>query len=378
MRIVIFDGIQEDHVAESMRDALVRRGHEVRWTGQVWKGYTLPSQADDVARFDALVDDVLAWRPDALLSLRVASLTRHNTDRLRSAGVRLLAWFSDDPVLFALSTEEAAPRFDVTLHTGGEEVLALYEDRTGVRGVTMPFYADPRAFPYAYDARRTPAPGERAAIFLGNTQTPMKRWRHDVLAASGVDLAIYGRVARDQVGLHGGYLASDAEVAATLPRFAVGVSIAQRFRDYHGSAYDYPGLAELGTYRLPSRVVQMAAVGLPVVDLRTDDDAPPDVPAVVVTDADALRESVSALTADPRRRAALSREGRDWFECDYTADSRAALVEALVDDPSSALALPRAERARLFATFGRPRSRRPLRVRAAAALQRPWPRRADC
>ncbi|MFC5999810.1 hypothetical protein ACFP6A_13905 [Quadrisphaera sp. GCM10027208] len=358
MRIVLFDGIQEPHVATGLRDALERRGHEVRWTGQLWKGYALPTAPQDVARLDAAVDEVLAWRPNALLTFRVAALTPANLGRLRRAGVRLLAWFSDDPVLFGLSTGPAAPLYDVTLHTGGEDVLALYEERTGVRGLTFPFYADPEAFPHAYRARSAGRSTPAAAVFLGNTQTAAKRWRYEFLARSGADLVIYGRVPQDPAGIHAGRLESDADVARVLPAFAVGVSIPQRFADYAGTPYDYPGLAELGWYSLPSRVVQMAAVGLPVVDVRPDGPGPAGVPTVEVRTAEELRDAVAALRDDVRRRAELSLTGREWFDVMHTTHSRAAMVESVIRDGSTLLSASRSERAVYYESFQRPARRR--------------------
>lgn len=356
MRIALFDSIEELHVATGLRDALQRRGHEVRWTGLLWSGYDQPTEPDDVARLDAVVEEVLAWRPDALLTFRAASLTPANLDRLRAAGVTLLAWFNDDPVLFGVSTGELAPYYDVTLHTGGSEVLDLYEQRTGVRGVTFPFYADPYAFPLAYRARSVTRGDGPRAVFLGNTHTRQKQWRYALLDASGVDVALYGKVrgATEAFRLYAGYLATDAEVAATLPRFAVGISIPQRFSDYRGTPYDFPGLAELGWFSLPSRVVQMAAVGLPVVDVRPDGPGPAGVPTVEVHDTDRLKDVVDDLVADRRRRAELSLAGYEWYHRDYTTDARAAFVERLAADPGAPARMTVDERATAYTGLGSP------------------------
>ena len=354
MRIALFDSIEELHVATTLRDALLRRGHEVRWTGLLWQGFDLPSQEEDVRRLDRVVDEVLEWRPDVLLTFRAASLTPANLERLRSAGVRLLAWFNDDPVLFAVSTGPLAPLYDLTLHTGGPEVLELYEDRVGVSGASFPFYADPSAFPFRYRAR-TAGRGERAAaVFLGNTHTLQKRWRYRLLKDSGADVVMYGKVrgTPDAFDLLAGYLNNDAEVAETLPRFKVGVSIPQRFSDYRGTAYDFPGLAELGWYSLPSRVVQMAAVGLPVIDYRPDGPGPAGVPTVEVRTPQQLRDGVAALASDRRRRAHLSLKGYEWFLESYTTDTRAAFLEDVAGDPAGVRQESRLRRAEMFREFG--------------------------
>ncbi len=353
MRIVFFDGIEELHVQTGLRDALVRRGHEVLWTGLLWQGYDQPSDPADVERLDRVVDEVLEWRPHALLAFRAASLTPRNLERLRAAGVALFAWFNDDPVLFGVSTGALAPHYDVTLHTGGEEVLDLYETRCGVKGVTFPFYADPAAFPFTYRARTAGRAERAAAVFLGNTHTRQKQWRYALLDQSGADVVIYGKVRGNPQAfpLHAGYLSDDAQVAATLPRFAVGVSIPQRFADYRGTPYDFPGLAELGWFSLPSRVVQMAAVGLPVVDVRPDGPGPQGAPTVEVHGPAELKGVVADLAADPGRRAELSLAGYEWFRGGYTSDSRAALLEELATDPKTVVSMSRDERLTAFARY---------------------------
>ena len=368
MRIALFDSIEELHVATSLRDALTRRGHEVRWTGLLWQGFDLPAAEEDVARLDRVVDEVLEWRPDVLLTFRAASLTPANLERLRSAGVRLVAWFNDDPVLFGVSTGPLAPLYDLTLHTGGTEVLDLYEDRVGVRGITFPFYADPEAFPLRYRARSAGRGERAAAVFLGNTHTRQKQWRYWLLANSGADVVMYGKVRGNPEAfpLLEGHLASDAEVAAALPRFKLGVSIPQRFSDYHGTAYDFPGLAELGWYSLPSRVIQMAAVGLPVVDYRPDGPGPAGVPTVEVRTPEELRDTVASLARNRRRRARMSLSGYGWFLRSYTADSRAALLEAVALDPEAASREPRDRRALMYTEYPR-EAAVPLRKRLVVA-----------
>ena len=350
MRIAFFDSIEELHVAQGLRHALERRGHEVRWTGLLWHGYDLPSAPDDVRRLDAAVDDVIGWRPDALLTFRAASLTPANLERLRTAGIRTLAWFNDDPVLFGVSTGEVAPLYDMTLHTGGTEVLDLYEQRVGVRGVAFPFYADRVMFPLRYRARTAGRSTPAAAVFLGNTHTRQKQWRYTVLDASGADVVVYGKVRgnTEAFPLHAGYLASVAEVAAMLPRFALGISIPQRFSDYRGTPYDFPGLAELGWFSLPSRVVQMAAVGLPVVDLRPGGPGPRGVPTVEVHDHQQLEDVVDDLARSPRRRAQLSLRGHEWFLRGYTTDARAAFLERVIQDPAGHAALDVGQRATVY------------------------------
>lgn len=346
LRIVLFDGLLEEHVPDALDRALRERGHEVLRTGRVWHGTKMPRTPQDRAALHAVVDTVLDARPDAVLTFRPAALRPEQTERLRARGVRLLAWFSDDPVLFAESTREMAGLYDVTLHTGGEETLALYE-ADGHLGVTMPFFADPRVFP-----RRWAGPAaEHDVVFLGNTHTGVKRHRYDVLAATGLPVRIFGKVAEDPAGLHAGVLSSDAEVADLLARTRIGVNIPQRFADYAGSRHDFPQLAGLGEFVTPSRVVQYAATGVPQVTYRHTEPADDEAPGVVVRAGEDLGAALRDLLADPDRQAELSRAGYEWFRRWYTADSRARLVEELVVNPGTVSWLDRTSRARLYRLY---------------------------
>src|SRR5699024_2386258 len=81
-------------------------------------------------------------------------------------------------------------------------------------------YADPETFPYRYGARTAGTRTGAAAVFLGNAHTRQKQWRYALLGESGADVVMYGQVHRraDPFPLHAGFLAADADVAATLPR----------------------------------------------------------------------------------------------------------------------------------------------------------------
>lgn len=350
MRIALFDGLLEEHVPQSLERALRARGHDVLTTGRVWQGTRLPKEPADRERLAAVVDDVLARRPDVLLTWRAAALRPEQLDRLRSAGVLLMAWFSDDPVLFRQSTGALAPHYDVTLHTGAEETLELYERDSGHLGVSMPFFTDSQAFPRTWGSRDVEYP----VVFLGNTHTRVRRWRYDLLAGTGLPVALFGKVAADDAGLHAGELADDREVAAVLARAGVGVNVPQRFADYAGTATDFPGLAELGEFRTPSRVVQYAATGVPVVTYRRTDPSPDDVPGVVVREGEDLGAAVRALLADPDRCRELSDAAHTWFLRWHTAGSRARLIEELATHPGTVRWLDRTTRARLYRLYEGP------------------------
>lgn len=347
MRIVLFDGLLEAHVQESLARALTGRGHEVHWTGRVWQGDRLPRSPEERQGIREVVDRVLRLRPDALLTFRAAALRPEELQRLRDSGITLLAWFSDDPVLFRACTGPLAPEYDVTLHTGAEEVLELYEREYDVRGVSMPFFTDPVAFPRSYGSR----PPEHEVVFLGNTHTRVRWWRYEWLASTGLPVRLFGKVAADPAGLHAGRLATDREVADVLARTTVALSTPQRFSDYAGSRYDFPGLSELGEFDTPSRLVQYAATGLPVVTYRSTPPPPHEMPSVVVREPEATADAVRDLLADPDRRSELSEAAYEWFRRWHTADSRARLLEELIAAPRAVRWLDRTARARLHRLY---------------------------
>lgn len=351
MRFAVVDDILEAHVVASLLRAMVARGHQVHHTGKVWHGSLPPTEQPDLDRVEAAVQGALDFRPDAVLVMRAAALSPQQVRRFRSRGVVTSVWFSDDPVLFKVSTREAAPLYDVTLHTCGADVLGLYEP-LGVHGLTFPFFTDAQAFPpIGLQPDRDTSLG---AIFLGHTYTEVKRWRYDWLKGSGADVTLVGRSAPDQEGLRERLASGDDEVAGILARARYAITMSQRFRDYAGTWWDYPSLASLGVFDIPSRVIQFAASALPVIAKVDDETAP--FPAVTVDDAASLGRVLARLDGDDDERVRLAHALHDWFLRRHTASRRAVFLEQVLQNPGAARAYPREARAELFADLPGERS----------------------
>jgi hypothetical protein len=348
MRISFFDTIVETHVPDSLERALAARGHEVLTTGKVWRLSAFPTQDADLRRLAAAVDRVIEWKPDVLLCFRPAALPPPLLGRLERAGIHLMAWLSDDPVFWGGTYGHVADGYRTVLHCGAAPVLDFYERAHGrPTGVNMPFFTDGVAFPHRYDPDRA----SYDVLFLGNVDKGVRAGRYDTLAGLGVDVHVHGRVAEDPAGIGRGYLDSDTEVQRAASGARLGLSIPQFFRDYGGTEHDFPGLAELGHFQYPSRVVQYAAMGLPVVSV-ADPGYVADFPELVVStgEAAALRGSVTDLLADP---AALRERGASTyqrFRRQFSAASRAMLLEHLATDDGWRT-LDAAERASLYARF---------------------------
>lgn len=357
MRIVIFDGILEHHLHESLERALLARGHEVLATGKIGHGFRFPPHGSPAPNLEHAVASALEFAPDWVLVMRPASLPPHLLRRLRRGGARLTAWFSDDPVLFDLSYAPVLEQYDRILHCGTSAVLAFYERYFGrPTGVNLPFWTDHQAFPAVWGTE----PPETRALFLGNVHDAVRRRRYFDLSRFGGDIRIHGKVGSDYARIGGGYLDTDAEVIAAGARTDWAVNIPQWFRDHRGMETWFPELDELGFFEFPSRVVQTMAMGVPTVSIidgghdfatypemlvaRTVDDAI-DIVRDTSWDADRLSElSTAVLRRFDRHFSAASRaiaiehflQDDAWIELDAAARTRwfADIVDVQADIPS--------------------------------------------
>jgi hypothetical protein len=276
-------------------------------------------------------------------------LRPEQVDRLHKRGIFTVAWFADDPVLYAAHTARVAPHYDLTLHTASAATLCLYEARLGVRGLAFPFWTDDISFPRLYDPRRC----DLDLVFIGNTQTRVKRWRYDVIAGLPLSRAIYGLVAADPAGIHAGVAPDEAGLARAAVRGRLGLNISQRFSDYAGIRLDFPGLAELGEYPLPSRVVQLGALGVPTISLVGSERAAELTsmlypPVITAYDPEQVTDVVKLMRDDLDTLNALSDQMHAWYAIHYTAAARARFLEQLVTAPSKWTGLPADRRATAF------------------------------
>jgi hypothetical protein len=292
---------------------------------------------------------VIAVRPDVVIVIRSAALRPEQVDRLREHKIFTVAWFSDDPVLYSAHTARVATHYDLTLHTATAATLDLYESNLGVRGLAFPFWTDETAFPRSYDPRRC----DLDLVFIGNTQTRVKRWRYDWIADLPLSRAIYGEVAHDPAGIHAGVAVDDRALARACVRGRWGLNISQRFVDYAGTRFDFPGFEDLGEYSLPSRVVQLAALGVPTVSLVVNERAAQSMaqlfpPVVTVRGREELIALVAGMRDDIEGLSARSDDTHAWYARHYTASARARFLEHVLAAPRKWTKLPAARRATAF------------------------------
>lgn len=332
MRVALYDGILEKHVVDSLERAFASRGHEVYNTGKVGHGYEFASGKAELRFLEIVVAEVIDWAPDWVFVFRPASLPPHLMERMQRRGIKLAAWFSDDPVLFDLTYGPVVEQYDLVLHCGNAEVLRFYERQFGrPTGVNVPFWTDHDVFPRVWGTE-DPASD---ALFLGNVQDEVRRQRYFDLAQLQSSVTVYGNVGNDYYGLSGGYLDSDAEVVAAGARARVALSVPQFFVNHRGLRTWFPGLDTLGFFEYPSRIIQYMAMGLPVVNVIPGKPAFKTFPEMIVCDSfEEADDAITTLKHDPERLQALSDATAERFDRHYSALSRVLLFEHLVEDDS--------------------------------------------
>ena len=329
MRVAIFDGILETHVGSSLKRAFIARGHDVFDTGKIGHGFKFPSPGSDTSHLSHAVGQVLDYRPDLVFVMRPASLPFNLLSELKRSGAALMAWFSDDPVLFDLTYGPVVGSYDFVLHCGNERVLQFYEEVFGrPTGVNFPFWTDHEAFPYVW-GKEEPT---HDVMFLGNVHDEVRRRRYFEMGKMSSSVALYGSVGADYFGISSGYLDSDTEVAVAGGRVRTALNIPQFFRDHRGLETWFPGLGDLGFFEYPSRVVQYMAMGLPTISVVPDDAAFRSFPEMMlasgISDADQLVQTKirSGELSD------LSLATKDRFDRHFSATSRVLAIEALLDN----------------------------------------------
>ncbi|MCC9193849.1 glycosyltransferase [Arthrobacter sp. zg-Y916] len=331
MRFGIYDGIVETHVASSLERAMQAAGHNVYNTGKIGHGFKFASSKKEIHKLSVHLDELLAWEPDVIFVFRPASLPYDLLRRAKSSGAKLVVWLSDDPVLWDLSYGPVLDEYDVVLHCGTERVLRFYEEQFGrPTGVNIPFWTDQISFPYVFGREYR----ETDALFLGNVHDTVRRNRYFDLGSLRSSVRIHGSVATDYFNLWGGFLDSDQEVVQAGARSAVAINIPQFFKDHYGLETWFPGLDRLGFFQYPSRVIQYAAMGLPIISLvPTPQDLQSFPEIITVNSMGELDEAIQYVAHAPDL-ADLSVRTHQRFLDNYSAAARVMAIESLLVDDS--------------------------------------------
>lgn len=346
MHFVLFDEVLETHVVRSLASALRRRGHQVTTTGPIWQGHEFPHEEADVSRIGRALQECLADNPDVLFNFRAATLTASMLEQAQRSGLQTMVWLPDDPVLYQICYGKIVDSYDHVLHCGGEEILDFYEARHGRSGVNFPFWTGLEEWP---EVTRTP-PRRHDLAFLGNCEGTVRSGRYGFVSSLPFRTQVFGRCSDDPFGISGGYLEGEAAVAMALADASAGLNVPQFFDTYQGSKYDFDELRELGTFQFPSRVIQYACLGLPIVSLQPGGHEETFPELVIGRDRRELIEAASQLLHDPGELQRVASATHDRFLRSFSADARAALLEDLASDPQRWAALSVAERSTAFAS----------------------------
>ena len=328
MRFVIFDGIQETHVGSSLERALARRGHQVFNTGKIGHGFRFPENRDDATHLEIAVSNALDFAPDVIFVMRPASLPFPLLKRIRKSGATLIAWFSDDPVLFDLTYGPVVTSYDLILHCGNSRVLEFYESKFGYpTGVNFPFWTDHEAFPYSWGLEEP----DCDLMFLGNVEGAVRRQRYFELAKLDLRVRVHGRTGIDYLGIQGGYLDSDAQVAAAAASARMALNIPQFFEHHRGIETWFPELGGLGFFEYPSRVVQYMAMGMPTISVVPGRPVFESFPEMIVVDNIVEGEDVAKRLIDSEQLDEISSRTLQHFDANFSADARVLAIESLLE-----------------------------------------------
>lgn len=355
MKIILFDHILEVHVCNALTHALNTLGHDIYCTGKVWQGHSPPSKASDIVRIDAIVDDLISRKVDALFNFRACSLLPHHIRKLRTAGVRTVVWLPDDPVLYQVSYKNIVDLYDLVLHCGNRNVLEFYDAKGHKKGINFPFWVDPTRFVpkvKSTDVDSSPLIGGKPWVFLGNLVGPVRAGRYEQIAVLRQGLDVWGHCKADPAGMHRGYLHSIDEVSNALSQYQIGINIPQFFRDYTAPPYAFDGLGSMGHFFVPSRVVQYAAAGLPVVSIGQNIASNHFPMAILADTAEDALMLLNGLLSRKEVRTPISNASRMHVEANFSGLARAKYLVALLTDQIEASVLSLHEREFAYTWWG--------------------------
>lgn len=346
MKIALFEDILERHVRRSLSRALTARGHEVIECAPCFSGHHFPTERSDIERITATLESVVAQRPDALLNFRASTLTPSMIEYVRGKGIQTLVWLPDDPVLYGVCYSNIVEHYDFVLNCGGVSILEWYERQHDVHGVNFPFWTDRNEFPLTHDPR---SKSEFDIAFLGQIKGAIRRQRYDLLAALPGEVRIYGRIESDPKKLYHGYLSNEGETANILGRAKLAINIPQFFEYYKGHEYDFPELPAMGHFQYPSRVIQYASIGLPI--LTYGPDHPPETFPEMLTapDIETCVSIARELLRDPERLHSIAERTSERFLSSFDASARAEFLEEIIAMHGRIKNASVEERARMFA-----------------------------
>ncbi|MBM0439323.1 hypothetical protein [Aeromonas hydrophila] len=334
MKIVLFDTILERHLCESLHRAFTELGHEVIYTDLILHGHSMISDPKHIEVMEAAIEKFIDNSVDLVISFRPMNLNKALLTKIKKHAA-IAIWLSDDPVLYKTCYGEVVDEYDIILHCGSERVLSFYKDKGHKAGVNFPFWTDNVALPNVYAPEYSTTDG----IFLGNMHGAVRHKRYKEIAGLDCNIKIFGLLDSDFNGMHGGNIRDGYinihKISEQLQLAKFGISIPQYFESYIGlDEYYFDGLETLGYFQFPSRVIQYAASGLPIVALGEDDMKEVFPEIEIKKKIDDLKPYINNLVNDFDFAMEASRAITARFKKDYSAKSRALFLLDIMKRPN--------------------------------------------
>lgn len=328
MDIIFFDEILETHTCESLKSALINRGHKVYWTGKIWQGHQFPADEVDTNFIWEKVKNLIEQKPDVIFNFRASSLLPEMIIKLKNSGINTIVWLPDDPVLYHICYRHIVEFYDTILHCGDAHILNFYEEKHGRSGFNFPFWTDASFFPFSYN----PENAEYDLVFLGNCVGQVKRERYKLIASLPGKKRIFGKVSNDEFNLGAGFIKDTKEISRCLGKGLIGLNIPQYFKDYGSTDYDFPQLKDLGFFQYPSRIIQYAACGLPIISLQPGNSPATFPELITVSDINMLINKINILINNPEYLSEIlsSHQVYQRFRQNFSAESRAIFLEKII------------------------------------------------
>ncbi|MEG4529163.1 polysaccharide pyruvyl transferase family protein [Microcoleus sp. D2_18a_D3] len=326
MKIILFDAILETHACESLAQALTKRGHSVHWTGKIWKGHEFPKQENDISSIWEQVNHSIDLNPDIIFNFRASTLLPEMLIKLKEKGIHTIVWLPDDPVLYHICYRHVVDFYDTILHCGDVNILNFYEQNHGRSGFNFPFWTDQSHFPFSYN----PENADYDVVFLGNCIGKVRQERYRFISNLPFSTKIFGKVSEDPFNLCGGFIEATKEVSRCLGGGLIGLNIPQYFKDYHSTDYDFPELANLGHFQYPSRIIQYAACGVPIISLQSGEPPGTFPELITASNISILTKKIRSLINNIESLRQLSCQVNQRFIQSFSAESRAIFLEKII------------------------------------------------
>ncbi len=338
MRVALFGEILEHKVVNDLHRALVAEGATVFSTGPVWSGHMFPPITPIPEAIDTAIIQVNDFKPDLILVIRQSALRPSQIKRLRTTGAKIFVWLPDDPVLYRVYAQ-TINEYDLSLHCGGKPILQFYDRHGHKPGVRFPFWADNTRIPFV----GSQATGPVSAAFFGLLTGRIKADRGTILLSLKDSfpggITVYGRGDIPEGLTEGGYLNGEAQMAAALSQHHVILNVPQVFSTYMETRWAQPEFPKLGHFEITSRLVQMAALGLPTLtvaprSIMNNFSALGPLTHQQVSKAGAKLNRYSKKLADHTYRQKAGLSLRTTFEAGFTSQLRAQYLLHLYNDPN--------------------------------------------